>query len=143
MPRRSIAVLMVFVAFGSFVPLACAQQNEQLPVPINVRVIDPAGAIIPGACVTIANSPENFNLSQETNSSGSLPVVLRPGNYEMTVQASGFVKRSAQLEVKRDSPPSIQIKLVVASCSQCVEVRAAQPGDVFCTPCRCHVFGQQ
>jgi hypothetical protein len=137
MLRLSIVVLSVFVGCGFLTPLACAQQTEQLPVPISIRVIDPSKAVVSDACVTIESLSPKFNLSKQANASGSLSVELRPGQYKITVRASGFMKTSIPLEVKASSPPVIQIQLPVGSCAQCLEVQAAKPGQPSCPPCGC------
>src|ERR1700734_4148327 len=112
MLRRSNVVVSILFAFATLVPIACAQQT-QYPVPINIRVVDPSKAPVPGACVTVEGTSQDFKFSEVTNSSGSLPVVLRPGNYEITVLASGFTRTATHLGIERNSPPSIQIDLPV------------------------------
>jgi hypothetical protein len=116
--------IAIGVALISFVPLLCAQQKESR-VPINIRVIDPSGAVVWDACVSVVGPTNDSHFSKKTDSHGLLPTALRPGNYDITVRASGFNKATTRLQVERSSPPSLEIKLAVGSCSPCVEVGSA------------------
>jgi hypothetical protein len=139
MLHRSNVVVSILFAFATLVPIACAQQT-QYPVPINIRVVDPSKAPVPGACVTVEGTSQDFKFSEVTNSSGSLPVVLRPGNYEITVLASGFTRTATHLGIERNSPPSIQIDLPVGMGGPLEITSAAGPDKVpmewiMYTPC--------
>ena len=139
MLRRLIVAVSTLFALVTLVPIACAQQT-QYPVPISIRVVDPSKAPVPGACVTIEGSSQDFKFSQVTNASGSLPVVLRPGNYEITVLASGFTRTATHLGIERNSPPSVQIELPVAMGGP-LEITSAAASDkvpmewIMYTPC--------
>ncbi len=118
MTSRTIAALSIAVAAGFLSHLAYTQQaTDHLPVPITIRVVDPSRSVVPDACVTIRSSSEDFKFSRETNSSGYLPVVLRPGKYDVTVTDSGFAKAVAELEVTRESPPTFEIKMAIGTSS--------------------------
>jgi hypothetical protein len=56
-----------------------------------LQVLDPVGAAIPGATVSLVNTKtgEHFGLSTDAKGELALPD-LPPGSYELTVSASGF-----------------------------------------------------
>ena len=75
-------------------------------------VVDPSGAVVPGATVTARNSATNISKNTTTNESGEYTIIgLPPGDYEVTAEASTFKKtvispikltvgQSASLEIK-------------------------------------------
>jgi Carboxypeptidase regulatory-like domain len=126
MLRRSIVVVSVLVAFATMLPVICAQQ-KQIPAPVSITVIDPTGAVVAAACVTIAGSSQDAHVSKETDAHGTLPVTLPPGGYDITVTSPGFAKTTKHLEVANNSPNSLQIRLPVGTCSPCVEVNSVAP----------------
>jgi hypothetical protein len=137
--RQSIAVMFVLFALTAFAPLAYGQQNESLPVPISVKVTDPTGSGIPGACVSVVGPVRNLQFSKETDSQGRLPLVLRPGAYDINAVASAFEKTSFHLEVMRNSPPSVQIKMpILGGGSVMVTSGDPTPPALYCTSCRCY-----
>src|SRR5215470_13324479 len=57
------------------------------------RVMDPAGAAIPGAHITLVNQGSNANLSTFTNDVGEYAFsALNPTDYVLTVEHAGFKK---------------------------------------------------
>lgn len=57
-------------------------------------VTDPTGAAIPGATVTLTNKDTNATQTAQTSGSGVYSLTgLAPGNYRMTVEATGFKKQ--------------------------------------------------
>lgn len=126
MLRRSTAVVSGLFAFATILPLLCAQQNDN-PVPICISVVDPSGAAVPSARVTVARGPQDVRFSKkETDASGKLPVTLPPGSYDVTVTGSGFSKTVEHLEVASNSPSSLQIGLAASSYSG-LEVTTVAP----------------
>jgi len=58
---------------------------------ITGKVTDPNGAVVPGAAVTLKNTGTNALSTATTNQDGSYDFpLLQPGNYALTVNASGF-----------------------------------------------------
>src|SRR5262252_5505097 len=55
------------------------------------NVTDTSGAVIPGAKVTVVNTDTNFHFEGQTNQDGYYYVpYLRPGVYNVTIEAQGF-----------------------------------------------------
>ncbi len=99
------------------------------PVPISIRVVDLSKAPVTGALINIEDLRQDLKSSQETNFSGTLPVVLAPGDYEIKVAASGFGNTTTPLEITRESPPCVQIELPYYVCSNCVEIGSTTSHD--------------
>ena len=76
------ALLAASVAFG---------QSQSNAADMQGYVRDPSGAAVAGASVTVRNAATNFSRDIITNDEGYYQITnLPPGNYEVTVTASGF-----------------------------------------------------
>ena len=84
--RLAVCCLFAFLATAA-VPGLRAQTTAAL----SGRVVDPSGAVVPGASVTITNQSTNDKTDTVTSADGtySFPVLL-PGTYSVTVAAKGF-----------------------------------------------------
>src|SRR5215475_5115548 len=86
------------LAVSLLVPVACLAQ--EITGTIVGTVTDPAGAVIPGAKVTITNTDRNtVARTTETNSNGEyVAALLDVGHYSISVDATGF-KKSKQTNI--------------------------------------------
>ena len=86
-------MLLRFTAvFLSTVAFLCAQTNRG---GITGTVFDPAGAVVPGAQVTITNVGTNQALTVKTSGAGAYAVPnLDPVVYNVAVEAPGFTKKT-------------------------------------------------
>src|SRR5258708_27819 len=85
---KKLQVCLVFFSFLLLGLSAAAQvQNGQ----ITGTVLDPSGAAIAGAKVTVTNKATNLAINTTTNGSGVYTVKeVQVGTYDITVEASGF-----------------------------------------------------
>jgi hypothetical protein len=92
------------------------------------EVIDPSGASIPRAAVTITDTNTKATRAGETDASGHfLFSQINPGTYQVTVEANGFVpSHSEPTSVGVGRTVSLHFSLRVQSNSQSVEVTAQQ-----------------
>jgi hypothetical protein len=92
-------------------------------------VKDPKGAVVQGATVTVKNEETNKESTATTDDEGRFRVVqLDPGNYSVTVGASGFgnyTQTKVVVEVGRVTP--LDIPLSVGGTSENVEVTSEAP----------------
>src|SRR4051794_16400661 len=92
-------------------------------------VTDSTGAVVPNAKVTAANVATNIERSTVTGSSGNYIVpLLPPGDYLVTVEASGFrklVQRGISLQINQQA--QVDLTLQVGQVSESVEVTAQAP----------------
>ncbi|MFL6333299.1 MAG: TonB-dependent receptor domain-containing protein [Pyrinomonadaceae bacterium] len=92
-------------------------------------VQDPQGAVVKGASITVKNEETNKEVSATTDDEGRFRVTsLDPGNYTVTVNASGFAAFTQQkviVEVGRVTP--LDIDLGVAGAQETVQVTSDAP----------------
>ena len=101
-------------------PSACAQTEFGV---LSGQVLDPSGAAIPGAAVSIT-TPSGQSLSTKTNKEGFYEFkALVPGKYVVNVTARGFaVFTSEDLEIVAGQTQKLNIFMVIQMEEQKVEV---------------------
>ena len=142
MKGPSIVVLMIAIALT---PLMSAQDRDQTGAPVTVSVIDPSGAAVGNACVTVIEHSHDHQFTRETDDGGKLAVTLSAGSYDFTVTAPGFNKTMKHVELASATPASLKIELPVGTGGG-VEVTSVAPlndayegaGHVH-TPSRCAI----
>ncbi|MGA9887762.1 MAG: carboxypeptidase-like regulatory domain-containing protein, partial [Candidatus Acidiferrales bacterium] len=96
---------------------------------LNGTVTDMSGATVPNAKVVVTNQATGVEWNAQTNSAGLYVVPsLQPGNYQITVTASGFqtlVVKDLHLDVAMSVTKDLQ--LTVGAVTQQVEVTTAAP----------------
>lgn len=93
-------------------------------------VSDPSGAVIPKATVILKNAGTGQSQTTATNESGVYRFSLvSPGQYTVTVNASGFQNAERNVTVAVGQSTSMNMKMEVGTSSQTVEV-AAETGVV-------------
>jgi hypothetical protein len=96
---------------------------------ISGTVTDPAGAVVPDAKISAVESATGTKLQTASESTGdyTLPF-LSPGNYDLTVQATGFKESIRKgIHVAAGAHVVIDIALEVGNTTQSVEVTADAP----------------
>lgn len=87
-------------------------------------VVDPSGAVIPGATLTITDTATGFKQSVQASSSGTYDFPsLQPGSYALRVGATGFadaVYNNVIIQTGRTA--DLTVKMQVGSATQTVEV---------------------
>ncbi len=105
-------------------------QNAGSSTGISGTVMDPTGAVVVDATVTIHNPVSGFERSATTDSSGNFSIANVPFNpYHMTVTATGFAPYVQDVEVRSIVPLNLKIGLQVASATSTVTVESA--GDLI------------
>jgi hypothetical protein len=101
---------------------------------------DPSGASINGAKITAVHTETGLSRSATTNSDGQwiLPV-LPVGKYKVTVEATGFSKAVAEIDVEAAVPRVLDIRLAVGEVSVEVNITDAAP---LATPTTATTFRQ-
>lgn len=104
--------------------------HAQFKASIQGTVMDPAGAAISGAKVTIADQATGIGHDTVTNDQGFYRInELPPGKYTVTVEATGFNKSvSKDVLVEAEQPRGFDITLVVGAVTQEVTVTASTEG---------------
>jgi hypothetical protein len=89
-------------------------------------VVDPSGAVVPGATVTVTQPSTGFTQSVSTNVAGEYVFLnLLPGNYQLAATASGFAVASyTDVVVEAARTKNVQIQMKIGKTSQTIEVSA-------------------
>jgi len=129
--RIDLLARLGFVVFAAAMLLglpsaAVAQTGQGI---ISGIVADPAGASIPHAAVAIRNTDTNVVINATSNGTGYYEVRdLNPGNYEVSVTASGFEKTvHSGIVLLADGHPSIDMALKIGNSNQIVVVNGESP----------------
>jgi hypothetical protein len=79
-------------------------------------VVDPTGAVIPGATVTIENPVTGYKRTANTDESGAFRFDnIPPNNYQLNVSASGFNLAQQSVGVRTSVPIDLKIPLTVGT----------------------------
>src|SRR5690348_1134618 len=82
-------LLSLFVCLVSMVSVSA--QSQATTGNIEGRVLDPNGAVVPGAQVTAKNESTGLEKSATSDGGGNYRIILLPpGSYLVTVKATGF-----------------------------------------------------
>ena len=115
-------VLAVLLAAGT----VAAQQGT---TEVRGRVLDPQGAMLPGATVTVRNQDTGMFREVVTSADGTFFVSgIVPGRYEVSAELQGFKKfarRDVELELGKTA--GLDLPLEVGSLSETVNVSAESP----------------
>jgi hypothetical protein len=110
----------------AFVAAAFTQETRST---ISGLVRDQQGASVPGAVVFVRNTDTGTANRVTTNSTGYYEVnLLLPGNYEVTVEASGFrkvIRKGLVLQVS--SPLKVDVDLEIGNVAESISVTAEAP----------------
>src|SRR6266852_884120 len=91
-------------------------------------ITDAAGAVIPGAKVTVQNTATNDTKTATSNTTGDFVFnLMQPGQYTVTVEAASFKKATVSLAVLAGDRARANVQLQVGEVTQTVEVEAQSP----------------
>ena len=117
---RQCLLLLLLVTLSALTALAQGGSNGS----IAGSVVDPKGAVVPGATVVIKSAATGQENTTQTSSEGTFNVpALTAGVYTATITAAGF-KQAVVTEIKVDvgKPSSINVELEVGSANETVTV---------------------
>src|SRR5258708_664884 len=124
MRARQILLLLLTAIIAAFLSI-CAAAQSLVSGAITGVVSDPSGAVIPNATVALKNNGTGQTQNATTNQSGVYRFsLLTPGQYTVTVNASGFQNAERTVTVSVGQATSMNMQLAVGSSSQTVEVTA-------------------
>jgi hypothetical protein len=104
---------------------------------IEGTVLDPSGAVVANATVTLHNPVSGLERSATTDGSGKFSFPNVPYNpYHLAVIATGFAAYAQDVEIRSGVPLEVKINLQVAGTSSSVTVEAA--GDLMETDSTAH-----
>lgn len=91
-------------------------------------VLDPSGGVVPNASVTVLNPATGVSRSLTTNDAGvySAPNLV-PGNYQITITATGFATLVEKLQVQVGAELALNHQLKVGDVKEQVVIEAGAP----------------
>jgi hypothetical protein len=91
-------------------------------------VVDPSGAVVPNASITLTNNATGQAFETKANPSGSFTFPsLAPGNYKLTCAAAGFSGATAPVVLETNQVLNVPIRLAVSGSVQTVQVTTQSP----------------
>src|SRR5215468_5685023 len=113
------SILAIFLAFGCLFP-ALAQSNYAV---VGGAVADPQRRPVAGANVQITSLGTQAVRKVSSDAQGIFQITgLLPGDYELSVQATGFAPAKQQLRLEVSQQLKLEVGLKLASLSNTVEV---------------------
>ena len=95
---------------------------------ITGTIIDPSGAVVPDATVTLKSMSEGTTVTTITNATGGFRfALLKPGDYKLTLSQKGFKSISESVQVTLGQVTTANLKLQLGSEAEVVEVTGAAP----------------
>jgi|GEM_PF-2821638 len=126
--KRAVAAFFSLVA-ACLLLLPTSALAQEFRATVSGTVTDPSGAVVPGANVQVQETSTGA-ISRTTSDAAGEYVVpfLLPGNYSITVKASGFeVLKRGGILLQAQEHPIINLVLTIGSATQTVTVTSAAP----------------
>lgn len=124
--KKSLKVLTYSILAAFSAGAGFAQETRSV---ISGRVLDPLGAAVAGAVVTLTNTETNAPMTLRTNETGYYEAnFLLPGNYQMTTEMAGFKKQvRSGIAVPVSTRLEINVNLAIGEIAETVSVTAEAP----------------
>lgn len=131
-----LLILIVYICTFAFPAISVAQTGNSST--ISGAVLDPSGASVAGAVVSIHDPVSGYERSATTDKFGGFTFANVPFNpYHMTVTATGFASYVHDIDVSSTVPLNLKINLQLAANSTTVTVQA-EAGDLLETTPETH-----
>jgi len=100
------------------------------PGQIGGVIVDPNGAVIPGAQVTVTNTQTATSLTTTSDSEGHWRIVgMQPGAVNVAISTPGFSRMVHEIDLQASKPARIGTTMQVASVSATVEVTGTDSAE--------------
>src|SRR5438270_9304372 len=107
-----MAIVFLAVLISSIAPLAALAQ--QSTATLSGRIVDPNGAVIPGAKVKAKQTATGLERETQTNDEGFFTLTnLVPSDYEVTIEANGFKTKYALATLQVGQVVSLDMMLEI------------------------------
>jgi len=115
----------VLVGLALLLGCACSGFAQSNSGTLQGSVLDPSGAVIAGAVVTVENPVSHYSRSTATDSQGKFEFANLPyNNYHLTAVAAGFQAAKQDLSVRSAVPMVLAVSLALGERTQSVTVEA-------------------
>src|SRR5260370_42313228 len=114
-------LLVVLIGF-----LSAHAQVDYATATLRGTVMDPQGAVISGATVTVLNPSTGITKTVKSGSDGAYRVpALPPGTYQITIDARGFSREVVKgIELTVGQVQSYDLHLKIGAASETIEVNS-------------------
>lgn len=121
--RLCVTILIAFLT----TQIGSLKAQSSIVGSISGAIVDPTGAVVPAAKITVVDQATNETRNSSPDSAGLFTVsALPPGTYEVRVQANGFRNYTAKnVTVTQGADTRVNVKLQVGSDTETVSVNAA------------------
>jgi hypothetical protein len=121
-----------FLSLLSVLLVVTLTASAQYRAGIQGSVLDPQGAVVVGAKVTVAAQETGFSQETTTDSNGVYGINrLAPGLYTVTVEKAGFKKQTVNdVSISAEQPNSVNVTLQVGEVAESVTVNADELPDI-------------
>jgi hypothetical protein len=120
--RRSVFIFILVLSVCVAVPALFGQSNSGI---VAGTVTDPAGAVVPGATVSVQNPVSGYSRTMVTDSAGHFQFPNLPLNsYHLTATAAGFGSVAQDANVSSPIPVNLKIALKLEGASTTINVEA-------------------
>ena len=122
--RRTLTAIWTSWLFALLLLSSCSW--AELPSGISGTVLDPSGAVIAGATVTLQSSDNGWQQNVITGGDGAYAfLALAPGHYRIRIDAAGFKPyRQDRFEIRLGAQMKLDVSLPLNSDSTVLEVSA-------------------
>jgi hypothetical protein len=121
-------MMLRFLILFSFLGIAASGAWAQFNGNISGSVLDPSGAGVAGAAVTLTNTATSEVSTTKCDPNGAYRFVsLAPGSYKLSVSAKGFAVTNVAVTILTEETLNVPIKLTVSAVSESVEVTTELP----------------
>ena len=121
--------MKLFTVFALFSALCVPLSAQVASAELSGTVLDSTGAALPGAKVTATNVGTNVSHDAVSDGTGNYVIpLLQPGDYVVTVEASGFkklVQKGLSLQVNQQA--QLNLTLEIGQVSEEISVTAQAP----------------
>ena len=119
---RNVVPLAVFILIFSAATIATAQSNH---ASLSGTVVDPQQKVLAGCAVQLTSDSTGAARQTVTNESGNFQITgLLPGDYVLSVRASGFATINQKLTLEVGQTMTLDLSLTLATVNTVVEVDA-------------------
>jgi hypothetical protein len=117
LPKVFLSILLMCVA-------AVAAFAQGTTSRVTGTALDPSGAAVPGAAVTLTNEATQATLNTQTSDSGTYVFdLIQVGTYTVTVEKQGFKKQvTTGIKVDINQPATVNAKMEVGGLAEVVQV---------------------
>ncbi|HEX4165648.1 MAG TPA: carboxypeptidase regulatory-like domain-containing protein [Bryobacteraceae bacterium] len=117
--------LLAFVLLAALSVFADAQSLGNAGT-LTITALDPSGAIVAGAKVSLRNALTGYEQTAQTAADGTARFVnVPPNGYHVVITAPGFTPVAQDVTVKTSVPINLKIKLALAGSSTTVNVESS------------------